>query len=874
MGVVYKAEDLKLGRRVAIKFLPGELASDPKSLARLESEARAASALDHRNICSIYELDEHEGQPFIVMQLLKGQTLQEQMEAAAQQGAAMPTAKVLAVALQALEGLRAAHEKGFIHRDIKPANIFITDNGDARILDFGLAQSLQGDDEERCDSAVLRVAASAYDSTADHRLRLTMTGTHMGTAFYMSPEQVRGEKLDARTDLFSFGLVLYQMLSGQRAFPGNTTQVVHDGILNNTPISLREINPTLSAKLVATVEKCLEKERERRFQSAAEISSALAGVINQADTASVYSLRRNKITIIAAVVLILAGAILYWWLHRPLTQRAFQSYRMTALTDAGDVALATISPDGRYLAYVEGDFGHQSLWVQQVSTSSKVRILGPVSHPLLQALRFTPDGSYLYYVQEDPDGATQSLYRIPALGGTPQRIVFDVADHSSVDVSPDSKRIVYARGVGTSPNGQSHGENWLLVANADGSGERRVLTLRTESVGLPVWSPDGKTIAFGFSDRGDIMGGVALVPASGGKERRLLQNARFLTSIAWLPDQSGLVISMWPLGANNLSLWTISCSDGNLHKITNDLASYDDLTFAGAGRSLVAIRRESDSTLWTAPASDPTDATPLREGAARADGMWGAWWLPDDRLVYGIGDLSELWLVEADGSHRQQLTNIGNTATNPSAQALGDAIVFTRMDNSTRTTNIWAIDSTGGNLRQLTTGPISKWSPGISPDGKWISYRAGGNPFKMSLANGEVTQLERRWGGDPTISPDGRWIAFEAWDDHIEVVSADGKGVPRYLPFISEPQAPHPNMDFASAFPLRWTADCNAITYMRTKNGVSNLWIQPLDGSPAKQLTHFTSMYMWRHAWSHDGKWVVMSRGNLSRDAIMLTDVR
>ncbi len=216
MGVVYKAEDLKLGRRVAIKFLPSELASDAKALARLESEARAASALDHRNICSIYELDEHEGQPFIVMQLLEGQTLQEQMEAAGQRGSTMPFAKMLAIATQVAEGLQVAHEKGFIHRDIKPANIFVTTSGETKVLDFGLAQSLEGDDEESHNSVRHSPAPSDHNFSV-HRLRLTVTGTHMGTAFYMSPEQVRGEKLDARTDLFSFGLVLYQMVSGQRA---------------------------------------------------------------------------------------------------------------------------------------------------------------------------------------------------------------------------------------------------------------------------------------------------------------------------------------------------------------------------------------------------------------------------------------------------------------------------------------------------------------------------------------------------------------------------------------------------------------------------------------------------------------------------------
>ena len=272
MGVVYKAEDLKLGRRVAIKFLPSELASDPKALARLESEARAASALDHRNICSIYELDEHEGQPFIVMQLLEGQTLQEEMEST--QGTPLPLTKVLSIAVQVAEGLRAAHEKGFIHRDIKPANIFVTMSNEAKILDFGLAKGIEDEVGERDESEASEANRAVNMRSADS-LRLTLTGLHMGTAFYMSPEQVRGEKLDARTDIFSFGLVLYQMLSGQRAFPGKSTAVVHDGILHQDPVPIRQINPEAPEELATIVKHAIEKDPDLRYQSAAAIAADL-----------------------------------------------------------------------------------------------------------------------------------------------------------------------------------------------------------------------------------------------------------------------------------------------------------------------------------------------------------------------------------------------------------------------------------------------------------------------------------------------------------------------------------------------------------------------------------------------------------------------
>ncbi len=678
MGVVYKAEDLKLGRRVAIKFLPSELANDPTAFHRLEQEARAASALDHRNICSIYELEEHEGQPFIVMQLLEGQTLQEKLEAAAQEERTLPLREVLDVAGQVAEGLEAAHQKGIIHRDIKPANIFITSRHEAKILDFGLAKVLE--DELSAESDLERDAgkelAGAATRPSAFSLRLTLTGIHMGTAFYMSPEQVRGEKLDGRTDIFSFGLVLYQMVSGQRAFPGNTTQVVHDGILHNSPVPLRELNPTLPAKLVAIIDKCLEKERERRYQTAAEVRAALEEARKVAVPGSASSRRLRSIVVAGVAILTAACVAGIWWWRRPMAESAFKSYRVSALTSSGTVAFASISPDGRNLIFADEEGPKQSLWLQQVATSTAVKILGPVSHPLLEGLRFTPDGNYFYYIEEEPGGETQSLYMLGVTGGSPQRIVSNIDDWSAVDISSDGKQIVYTR------RNLKNSEYYLLTANADGTGERRLLTLYgSEMIGLPAWSPDGKSIAFGIG-QGGSMKTIAVISSQGGAERRLPPDVRTVSQLAWLPDQSGLLVSAWPNGGDNFSLWILTYPAGKLRQITSDLVSYFDVSLTQSGRSLMTVQRQMDSALWVASASDPTDATPLHEGATRQDGIWGVNWLPDGRLVFGIGDVSELWVVDRDGNNRQQLTHVGKTATNPTSTPAGGTIVFQRRDAS------------------------------------------------------------------------------------------------------------------------------------------------------------------------------------------------
>jgi eukaryotic-like serine/threonine-protein kinase len=329
MGVVYKAEDLKLGRRVAIKFLPAELASDPKAFARLEREARAASALEHPNICPIFELGDHAGQPFIVMPLLEGKTLQERIEIAGQQEAPLSKNEVLDLALQIVAGLEAAHEKGIIHRDIKPANIFVTSRNEAKILDFGLAKTVEPPpvlDNSRRPSKLAETSGAGTPEGAFSSLSLTRTGTTVGTAHYMSPEQVRSEMLDLRTDLFSFGLVLYEMATGQRAFPGNTVAVVHDAILHQSPLPIQQIDLEYSL-LEPVIARAIEKERDLRYQSAAELrmdlqrlkqdsvsgftTSTASGGVPVAQASAVRISLVWKIAIPILLALLLAGGLYY-----------------------------------------------------------------------------------------------------------------------------------------------------------------------------------------------------------------------------------------------------------------------------------------------------------------------------------------------------------------------------------------------------------------------------------------------------------------------------------------------------------------------------------------------------------------------------------
>jgi serine/threonine protein kinase len=317
MGLVYKAEDIKLGRRVALKFLPPELADDPLALARLEREARAASALDHPSICSIHEFGDHEGQPFIVMQLLEGQTLRELIERTKRTasafpgenpGTALPLQTLLDLSLQIISGLEAAHAKGIIHRDIKPANLFVSEHCKIKILDFGLAKT--SDVLPLADySANKKIAAPETD------LGLTRTGIAVGTASYMSPEQVRGEKLDPRSDLFSFGLVLYEMATGHQAFSAQTAAAVHEAILHTAPTDAHELSPKIPAKLEDIIRKALEKDREKRYQNAGEISADLEGLREAMRPSAV----RGVLTLAAVLMLLLVTAFVYRTTQRART---------------------------------------------------------------------------------------------------------------------------------------------------------------------------------------------------------------------------------------------------------------------------------------------------------------------------------------------------------------------------------------------------------------------------------------------------------------------------------------------------------------------------------------------------------------------------
>lgn len=555
MGLVYRAEDIKLGRRVAIKFLPEDSAMDPAALRRFEREARSASALEHPGICPIYEFGEHNRQPFIVMPLLEGETIEAFVR---EQG--LPTQrqqlqKLLDVAIQVVKGLESAHDHGIIHRDIKPSNIFLTTDGQAKILDFGVAKLARAELEEHSDPHAFGLAETATTVNLDG-LTLSRTGAVVGTAAYMSPEQVRGEKIDARTDIFSFGLVLYELATGKRAFGGNTWPVLQEAVLTGTPKPVRELNPAVPLKLESVINKAIEKNRDARFQTAKEMRAELE--ILQRQLASRHFPRAWTMALIAAGV-VFVGILMFVLTRPPKTISVTPEIKLRQLTtnsSENPIRGGAISFDGRYLAYIDT----RGLQLKVIDTGEIRTVRLPVElNDQRQKWEFGawfPDSTRLLMnlhpaTEEwnEWSSAAASIWAISVLGGKPMKI----RDHAVVSsISPDGSTISFA----TNKGKRGEREIWLMGPN--GEEPRKFLGVGEDDAMCCLgWSPDGKRYGYILSDSsGDRM---LSRDVHGGAPVTILSSSELpkMDDINWLHDGRVVYSLHETQNANVCNYWTM-----------------------------------------------------------------------------------------------------------------------------------------------------------------------------------------------------------------------------------------------------------------------------------------------------------------------------
>jgi len=890
MGVVYKAEDTKLGRAVALKFLAGDIAQEGAGLERFLREARAAAALNHSNICTIYEIGEHNGRPFIAMELLEGQTLKHMVT-----GRPLSVEQILELGIHIADALDAAHAHGIVHRDIKPANIFVTRRAQAKVLDFGLAKASA---QPSGWSATAGIAADEV-TAAEH---LTSPGIAVGTVAYMSPEQALGKPLDGRTDLFSFGVVLYEMATGHLPFSGDTSAAVFDAILHRAPAAPARLNPELPLKLEEIIHKALEKDRDLRYQTAAEVRADLkrlkrdtdsgrSAVAESAAPSSAVAARRlddssSDTQVVAALAqrhkkgLTAAGAalVLVLGLLGYGTYRAFfrgaappsggltlEKMRITRLTSTGKSRAASISPDGKYVVHSIAEGGKESLWMRQVATTSNVEIVPP-ANAFYRGMTFSQDGNFVYFIRSEASNPLLSaLYQVPVLGGTARKLLNDIDTPPSF--SPDGTQLVFMRGYPAS------GEWALMLAGADGTGERKLAVRKNPAFFgnyRPSWSPDGNMVAVNAgtlagSQRTTIVG----VSVPGGAEKPLTSQEWFEAKrVAWLSDGSGLIVEADERGSFGDQLWLVSYPKGAVSRLTNDLNDYSDVSLSGDSKSLVTVQGEQLTGLWVGPAADAARARQVSSGTGKYDGLIGLSWTPDGRLVYcsnASGNL-DLWIMDADGANARQLTTHPAADTAPLVSPDGRTIVFTSL--RTGSPNIWRMDLDGANLKQLTRGD-NDFPIDFSPDGKWLYFFSTktGEPaiWKMPADGGEPV-VAVPGAGRAALSPDGRLLEYS----YLDAVQLRARVVIRPL----DGGEPLQEFDIARIGTIRWSRDGKGLTYVDTKNGVSNLWFQPVGGGKPRQATNFPADEIFNYAWSRDGKQLAVVRGTRSSDVVLLTDFR
>jgi Tol biopolymer transport system component len=866
MGEVYRAKDPRLGREVAVKVLPAYFCRDPDRLRRFEQEARAAGALNHPNIVAVYDVGTHDGAPYLVTELLEGATLRERLS-----GGALSPRKAVEYGAQIAQGLAAAHEKGIVHRDLKPENIFICRDGRAKILDFGLAKL---------------TAPEAGDATITNLELMDQTGSGvvLGTAGYMSPEQVRGEKADERSDIFSFGAVLYETLSGQRAFTGNSSAERTSAILKHDPPDLRAGGRNTPVPLDRIVRHCLEKDPEGRFQSARDLAFQLETVLSESESSAAIAARRSRAIpvgwlIAGLAILAVLGA---GWLYRGQLQPDRRQVSFLRLTDfAGLEESPAFSPDGKSVAFVSDSTGSREIWIRLVAGGPPLEITHDAGDHLEP--RWSQDSSAIIYYTPPPVGDAQgAIWEVSALGGAPRRLISSM---SGADVSHDGKRLTFFRLSGNRME--------LVASDRNGSNAKVVMQEAVSfSYRQPRWSPDDGSIAY-LHSRENWADDVYVVPSAGGSPRQVTTDTTLMSGLAWLPDGSRLLYSSARgstlLYLPTMHLWTISATGKNLQQMTFGEAGDENPDVDHEGRIAVS-RRRMQFDIWKFPV-DGDPAENVRK-AVRITHQTGQVQTPtvspDDRKIAYLSDNGghgNLWMMDLANGETHQITYEQAPSTImgvPVWSPDGASITFatSRPAEQGRAIGYWLIHPDGSGLHlAVPEGAWATWSG----DSKWLYYTESSpvrdtgsfRLMKAPVEGGAAVLVRSDNARGPAVAIDGSALYYivplqnlNGLLDYELRVARPEDGPSKLLARISGERVPiwqglHPVLSRDG----KWL-----VTPLDDALG-TNIWVVSTTDGKLRRITDFGQRRTFiarRVSWSSDGKWLFAAVGDGDSDIVQM----
>lgn len=864
MGEVYLATDTILGRQVALKTLPPSLACDPSFLKRFRNEAQAAANINHPNVATVYSVEECDGIHFLTMEYIDGKTLDRLTP---EGGLSIKTF------LQWIEpiarALTAAHKRGIIHRDIKPGNIMISADGTPKILDFGLAQ--------------IERSLAGNTSLAKH---ITAPGQIIGTPSYMSPEQAEGAEVDIRSDIFSFGTVMYEALTGKRPFRGSTQGLVVRAVIHSNPDPIAKHRPDTPYVLAKMVERCLQKSPGKRFQSMREIRSILkeartaidAGVSMDSFARRFYreATSPSRLWLVGAAAIVLILAFTGWYfISRPSATAPYSVERVSIrkLSQTNNVAVASISPDGRSIAYVSYEpNGDRALWLRRVSDSNAIQLVPPQQAYIWDSPVFSNSGEFVYYVLALRGATHGTLYRIPTLGGQPRKLA-DKVNHIG-NLSSDDKNILFVRYGEPDANRSANTVDARIIAVSanDGSDEKEYQRAEGETILRdPRYSSDGRSI---YYTRRELINevefwSIVMLDVGSRTERQIFRQRERIGELAVLQSANGLLMNAVDPVSNRRQLFHVAVPEGTLTRLTNDVSSYMNVSVDKEGKYIVGAQRNDEGRVWVGDVNDPKAMTPLSREAL---GHQVADWTPDGRIVYDVyaNNRLSIWVSDADGKNALQLTPQDSDNSEPRVSGDGRFIAFTSRRNGYN--QIWRMNIDGSNPTMLAEIPGIAQVPRFAADGRTVVFRwfnEGSPPLgKVSIEGGPVegiAGLPRAVSYYWAMSPDGRSTAVSESDDFtgrmkVRITSEGENQV----------------LDISPTRVFKWKPDGSGIVYQERilgENPLTKIYeIDPRTATP-NLLVSTEPDEIYDYSLSRDGKRFAVVRVRTLSDAVMLSSM-